>query len=204
MTIFNRIWDSVKKSVLRFPAATILSIAACVFFSIEVVNPGSSQSMYATAVQTLRDRSLAFGMSSCWAIIFSIVIQLVAEIATEKHGSSIKRAVLFICGQCAGAFIGLGPGYLFCRHTGNKYLMVYFGTMAALALLCPYLLSFFERKETVVPHIICALFFAGIIATSAGIGMSIIFWAMNTLIHNFSAFDEVMEVIWICSELFIL
>lgn len=203
MTLFNRIWDSVKKSVLRFPAATILSAAACIFFSIEVVNPKSLDCSTIAAMQTVRDRFLAFGMSSCWAIIFSIAIQLVSEIATEKHGSTVKRAVLFICGQCASVFIGLGPGYLFCRHTGNKYLMIYFGTMAALTLICPYLLSFFERKETVVPHIICALFFAGIIATSAGVGMSIIFWAMNSLIHNFNNFDEVMEVIWICSELFI-
>ena len=199
MKLFKQLWNSIQKSFVRFPASAILSVAACIFFSLAIHHANGSRTE--TVAELYRYKFLAFGLSSCWAILFSIVVQLISEIITDKHGSVMKRTLFFIAGQSLSIIIGLGPGYLFCRQTGDHYAMIYWGTLCMLAFLCPLLLSFFERKETVVPHIICSVFFSFFIATCVGLGLTVIIVAINSLLHELNQFDEVMEIVWVCSEL---
>src|SRR5574344_415764 len=113
MHFVKQIGHSVKKSVVRFPAAAILTIVACVSFSIAIHRSYISD---CSTVPVLREKFLSFGLSSCWAILSSLVVQLVSELLTDKRGYVMKRTVLFIIEQGVSIIIGLGPGYLFCRQ----------------------------------------------------------------------------------------
>jgi len=198
MNIFKRIWNSVKQSILRFPAVTILSIVASVAFSLQIYR-GDLLSVF--LYKQNRSVFVALGMSAVWTLVFSVVMQLVLEIATTRNGSTKIRSVVFsLCQALCVAMIV--PGFLLCLNESEYVLMSYWGTLVALMVLCPLLLSFFEKKENVVPKIICAIFYAGVIAFCVSAGCTIIFWAFTSLIHEFRKADEIYNVIIICTQLF--
>ncbi|MBR1721122.1 MAG: hypothetical protein IJ727_01345 [Treponema sp.] len=91
------------------------------------------------------------------------------------------------------------PGYYFCAdYKADRFLLIYFGTLSSLFVLCLYLLSFSLQKEKVIPNVVMALVISTVIALCIGTGGSVIALAVEKLIYDFSNSeqDSVYWTIW--------
>ena len=190
MKFFSSLWNTIKPTLLRFPAAFVLSAFATVMlFTNDLVNCGwVSKSAY-----------FALAKSAFWAFALSVFTRLLEEVLFAKFSS---KKYIFIASQAVCVILAFFPGYIFSSHDSPRFYLVYFGTFLALFVLCVYMLYFSQSKEKVVANAILSLMISSTIAVCIGAGFSVIFFAFDQLICN--CIGELYSIIWCTAFFFFL
>lgn len=190
MKFFSSLWNTIKPTLLRFPAAFLLSAFATVMlFTNDLVNCGwVSKSAY-----------FALAKSAFWAFALSVFTRLFEEVLFAKFSS---KKYIFIASQAVCVILAFFPGYIFSSHDSPRFYLVYFGTFLALFVLCVYMLYFSQSKEKLVANILLSLMISSTIAVCIGAGFSVIFFAFDQLICN--CIGELYSIIWCTAFFFFL
>ena len=187
MKFLSHFWNTIKPTVLRFPAAFLLSAMVAVFLSINLVYSYGSYNFY-----------LAMCLSCAWAFGLSVFLRLLLE----RLISSLKQKnTIFLLVQMTCIILAYFPGYLLCKNDTPRFYIIYFGTLMALFVFCLYLLYFFQQKEKVIPNVVMSLAISLTIALCIGIGASVIALAIDRLICHIANYN-IHGIIWACSFCF--
>lgn len=189
MKFLNQFAATIKPTLFRFPATFLLSALITIFASYETFQTGTDENSF----------SFIIGKSLCWAFALSVFSRL----ALEKVLSSFKKKNIFLfISQIVCVGLAFFPGYNFCNHNSERFYLVYFGTISALLVICPYLLSFSQDKEKVIPNIICALMISFLLAFCVGFGLCVIALSVDKLIYNFNNENVYITLCFIASCFF--
>ncbi|MBR0494994.1 MAG: DUF4153 domain-containing protein [Treponema sp.] len=189
MKFLNQFAATIKPTLFRFPATFLLSALITIFASYETFQTGTDENSF----------SFIIGKSLCWAFALSVFSRL----ALEKLLSSFKKKNIFLLiSQIVCVGLAFFPGYNFCNHNSERFYLVYFGTISALLVICPYLLSFSQDKEKVIPNIICALMISFLLAFCVGFGLCVIALSVDKLIYNFNNENVYITLCFIASCFF--
>ena len=190
MKFFSSLWNTIKPTLLRFPAAFLLSALATVMLCTnDLVNCGwVSKSAY-----------FALAKSAFWAFALSVFTRLLEEVLFAKFSS---KKYIFLASQAVCVILAFFPGYIFSSHDSPRFYLVYFGTFLALFVLCVYMLYFSQSKEKLVANILLSLMISSTIAVCIGAGFSVIFFAFDQLICN--CIGELYSIIWCTAFFFFL
>lgn len=187
MKFLSHFWNTIKPTVLRFPAAFLLSAMVAVFLSTNIVYSYGSYNFY-----------LAMCLSCAWAFGLSVFLHLLLErlISSLKQKNTIFLLVQMVC-----IILAYFPGYLLCKNDTSRFYIIYFGTLMALFVFCLYLLYCFQQKEKVIPNVVMSLAISLTIAFCIGTGASVIALAIDRLICHITNYN-IHGIIWACSFCF--
>jgi len=188
MKFLSQFWSTIKPTVIRFPASFLLSALFAIFISVSFCNEYSVEDEFYYRIC----------LSCVWAFGFSVFAQLALEklLPLIIKKSFILNIVPLIF-QLVCVILAFFPGYYFCTdYKADRFLLIYFGTLASLFVLCLYLLSFSQQKEKVIPNVLMALVISTVIALCIGVGGSVIVLAIDKLIYEFSRSGDVYGTIW--------
>ncbi|MFA6938054.1 MAG: DUF4153 domain-containing protein [Treponema sp.] len=194
MKLFDSIVNSVKPTAKRFPAFFIYSILSFACFCVTLINDELSENEFVSKLFT------SFGLTFAWGIFFILFLQLIYEIKLNTHEVEKTKRMPFVLGQSLSIII-VAPlcffiyKYIFINQNMHMILFIA-GTLIVFIFLSVFLLSFFQDKNIIIPRIICSSFFSFCIAISVAIGFSIIWFAINSLLHEFLDGETVYSIIW--------
>ena len=177
MNFLKKTINTLKPSVIRFPASLALGIYATVIFSIYVWQNDSSKN----------DALLYYGTDACLAIIFSVLVQFSAEPLTSKFESKkiIQLVLQIIC--TAACFFP-------CRQIFGNYgyyeIQKYGGLLLAFTFLIYYQLRKIHTIERTAPSIIISGMISGTATGSFVAGVSIIILAVIFLLLKNNVTNE--------------
>ncbi len=169
MNLLKKIFNTLRPSIIRFPASLALGIYATIVFSISVWENLFSKN----------DALLYYGTDACLAIILSVLVQLSAEPLTARLKSKkiIQLMLQMIC--VIACFF---PFRQIFRNYDYYEIQKYIGLLLAFTFLIYYQLRKIHTIERTAPSIIISGMVSGIATGSFTSGVSIIILAVIYLL----------------------